>query len=222
MSLLDHLPVDAIREIVRHIPDVATLLKFRECCREAAFVKQILERHPRTRCVVLEKSSEDESGGGRLRMAELNGVEIVQGAGVARQAKDRLLTGIADELGVKARPEVPAKITYSPTFGIPHARAVGFIRGCLSKYRYRASTTFWTYMNDVLGREHARLLSRLLGHTDYLDLADMEECTAISVLTSLWRATAQKGRRYNRLLQNKEREREKKKKRHGDARVQIR
>jgi len=37
-SLLDLLPNDVIREIVARISDVATLLAFRECCREAAYV----------------------------------------------------------------------------------------------------------------------------------------------------------------------------------------
>lgn len=167
------------------------------------FAKQAVEKLTRRRrrpptCVVLEKDGYDVDGGGRLRMAEVNGVDIVQGAGVARQDKDTLLLNLADELGLTDRVVVPANITYSSRFGMSHERVVRFIKdsvltmtqaartaaddpdrsnprekgkgGRSREFQmYRSYTTFWTFMNDVLGDDRAQLLSRLLGYTDYLD-----------------------------------------------------
>lgn len=140
--------------------------------------KRLKELSPETKCVVIEK---EDRFGGRLQVSKLNGLDIVEGAGIGRMSKDKRLLALVKEMGIDTS-SYDSVIDYASTLDPKRiktrSQGVKEIKRLLSELRsftrskiftldMRHKYNFEMLARRVLGNERYERFVNLCGFTDY-------------------------------------------------------
>lgn len=124
---------------------------------------RILQIAPQTRILILERN---DRLGGRAHMVSFHGVNIMEGAGVGRFRKDRLLRALMTELGMDVR-KFYSKHSFQPHFEPVDIRAtVAKLKTATSKYD-RNRVTFSQFAKRELGLPMYKRFVASCGYSDF-------------------------------------------------------
>jgi glycine/D-amino acid oxidase-like deaminating enzyme len=120
-----------------------------------------LQAHPEARVILLERN---DRVGGRAHNVVFNGTEVVEGAGIGRVKKDKLLRALLEELGL---PTLEFRLPHQATFQTANMRDVlRRLKAAAPKYD-RHRVPFREFARTELGpREYARFVATT-GYRDY-------------------------------------------------------
>ena len=132
---------------------------------------RLLQHHPGARVLLLEK---EDRIGGRAHNVRFHGVEILEGAGIGRYRKDRLLRKLMTELDI---PIHAFSSTHASTFHTVDVELLLAKLKSASRYFDRNTTTFATFARGVLGTSAYYKFKQAVGYTDFenADLIDTVE-----------------------------------------------
>lgn len=139
------------------------------------FAKRLKEKYPNSSCIILEK---ENRFGGRLKNSKLNGVDIMEGAGIGRKNKDKRLLSLVEELNIETK-SYDSMIDYASTLSISN-RIEGVkefknllreLKDQIRKTKFdsnsRSKQDFMHFTQDILGKEKYKRFIDLSGYTDY-------------------------------------------------------
>lgn len=123
----------------------------------------IKKNHPGVKFTIIEKDSEV---GGRVKMAEVDGVSVPTGAHFIRLNKDKLVQKLLKELDIQIK---PYELQMDYTFKSIDIKDM--IRKLKSKSKDfdRSELTFKEFATVVLGKDDFEQFINITGYTDYLN-----------------------------------------------------
>jgi hypothetical protein len=127
----------------------------------------IKKMDPKSKILVLE-SNRRQYIGGRIGNSIFYGTSIVIGAGIGRQATDKLLIELLRDLGIDYKP-FQVQINYSPIIKNPLdiQKYLQELRTKYNKYKTKPSITFKEFATAYLGEEIYKEFIVSSGYSDY-------------------------------------------------------
>jgi thioredoxin reductase len=128
---------------------------------------------PNTSFLILEKYKKQWIGG-RASNEMFYGTQVVTGAGVGRKEKDKLLTELMNDIGVKYKP-YETDINYSQTFTpVDIVKIIKKLKGEYNKHPELHHKTFKDFFIKIFGEKLYKTFIISTGYTDY-ENADLYE-----------------------------------------------